>query len=53
MIDVPKKLNDEQEKAVEELSKTLGSSDPRAGLFANGAGPRPGRVRRAGRASES
>ena len=41
VIEVPKKLDDEQEKAVEELSRTLGSSDPRAGLFANGAGPAP------------
>jgi molecular chaperone DnaJ len=47
VIEVPKKLNDEQEKAVEELSRTLGSSDPRAGLFANGAGTRA----RAGAAS--
>ncbi len=30
MIDVPKELNDEQEKAVEQLSKTLGSDDLRA-----------------------
>jgi len=40
VIDVPKKLNDEQEKAVEQLSKTLGSDNPRASLFTNGAGPR-------------
>jgi molecular chaperone DnaJ len=38
VIDVPTKLNEEQEKAVEELSRALGASDPRAGLFANGAG---------------
>ena len=40
VIDVPQKLNKEQEKAVEELSKTLGASNPRAGLFdGNGATP--------------
>ena len=38
VIDVPEKLSDEQEEAVEALSRTL-DSDPRAGLFANGAGP--------------
>jgi molecular chaperone DnaJ len=32
VIDVPQKLNKEQQKAVEELSKTL-DGDPRAGLF--------------------
>jgi molecular chaperone DnaJ len=32
VIDVPQKLSKEQEKAVEELSKTL-DGDPRAGLF--------------------
>jgi molecular chaperone DnaJ len=37
VIDVPEKLNDEQEQAVEALSRTL-DSDPRARLFANGAG---------------
>ncbi|HTU79348.1 MAG TPA: DnaJ C-terminal domain-containing protein, partial [Solirubrobacteraceae bacterium] len=37
VIDVPEHLSDEQRKAVEELEKTLGG-DPRAGLFANGAG---------------
>ncbi len=37
MIDVPEHLSDEQQKAVEELEKTLGG-DPRAGLFANGSG---------------
>jgi hypothetical protein len=37
VIDVPKDLSKEQQKAVEELSKTLGG-DPRAGLFdKNGA----------------
>jgi molecular chaperone DnaJ len=40
VIDVPQKLNKEQEKAVEELSKALGSGDPRAGLFNGGAGAR-------------
>ena len=33
MIDVPEKLSEEQEQAVEALSKTM-SGDPRAGLFA-------------------
>jgi molecular chaperone DnaJ len=36
VIDVPQKLSDEQESAVEELSKALGG-DPRAGLFHNGS----------------
>jgi molecular chaperone DnaJ len=40
VIDVPKKLSKEQEKAVDELSKTLGSEDPRAALFSNGSAPR-------------
>jgi molecular chaperone DnaJ len=40
VIEVPKDLNKEQEKAVEELSRTLGSENPREGLFTNGAGPR-------------
>jgi len=53
VIDVPKELNDEQEKAVEELSRTLGSSDPRAGLFSNGAGPRPRAGAASGKGSES
>ncbi len=52
VIEVPKKLNDEQEKAVEELSRTLGSNDPRAGLFANGAGPRPRAGAASGKGSE-
>jgi molecular chaperone DnaJ len=38
VIDVPEKLSAEQEKAVEELQRALGSSDPRADLFPNGAG---------------
>jgi molecular chaperone DnaJ len=38
VIDVPEKLSAEQEKAVEELQRTLGSSNPRADLFPNGAG---------------
>jgi molecular chaperone DnaJ len=38
VIDVPEKLSEEQEKAVDALSRTL-DSDPRAGLFANGSGP--------------
>ncbi|HXD53369.1 MAG TPA: molecular chaperone DnaJ [Solirubrobacteraceae bacterium] len=37
VIDVPDHLSDEQRHAVEELEKSLGSEDPRAGLFGNGA----------------
>ncbi len=37
VIDVPDHLSDEQQKAVDELSRTFGQ-DPRAGLFENGAG---------------
>ncbi len=37
VIDVPDHLSDEQQQAVEELSKSLGGADPRAGLFGNGA----------------
>ncbi len=36
VIDVPENLSEEQQKAVDELSRTLGG-DPRAGLFGNGA----------------
>jgi len=36
VIDVPEHLSDEQQKAVEELERSLGGDDPRAGLFANG-----------------
>jgi molecular chaperone DnaJ len=40
VIDVPENLSDEQQKAVDELSRTFGSGDPRAALFGgqNGAG---------------
>jgi molecular chaperone DnaJ len=37
VIDVPQNLSKEQEEAIEELSKSMGSSDPRAGLFKNGS----------------
>jgi molecular chaperone DnaJ len=37
VIDVPGQLNEEQQQAVEALSKTL-RGDPRASLFENGAG---------------
>jgi molecular chaperone DnaJ len=37
VIDVPQKLSKEQEQAVEELSKTMGTTNPRAGLFENGS----------------
>ncbi len=53
VIDVPKQLNDEQEKAVEQLSKTLGSDSLRESLFANGAGPRPRAGTASGKASEN
>jgi molecular chaperone DnaJ len=33
VIDVPENLSDEQQKAVDELSRTFGSGDPRAALF--------------------
>ena len=36
VIDVPQNLSEEQEQAIEELSKSMGSSDPRAGLFKSG-----------------
>jgi molecular chaperone DnaJ len=41
VIDVPDKLNEEQQRAVEALSQTL-EGDPRAGLFSNGAAPGAG-----------
>jgi molecular chaperone DnaJ len=34
VIDVPGQLNDEQQKAVEAMSKAFNGNDPRAGLFA-------------------
>ena len=37
VIDVPDHLSDEQQKAVDELSRTFGE-DPRASLFKNGSG---------------
>jgi molecular chaperone DnaJ len=40
VIDVPDKLSEEQEQAVEALSRTLGG-DPRAGLFDNGTAEHP------------
>jgi molecular chaperone DnaJ len=36
VIDVPEHLSSEQEQAIDALSKTI-ESDPRAGLFPNGA----------------
>jgi molecular chaperone DnaJ len=38
LIDVPDELSDEQQKAVDELSRTLGGEDPRARLFGDVAG---------------
>ncbi|HEV7586063.1 MAG TPA: molecular chaperone DnaJ [Solirubrobacteraceae bacterium] len=38
VIDVPKDLNEEQQAAVEALSKAM-PGDPRGGLFANGSAP--------------
>jgi molecular chaperone DnaJ len=37
VIDVPEHLSEEQQHAVDELSRTFGSGDPRAGLFGNGS----------------
>ena len=39
MIDVPEHLTEEQQKAVDELSRTMGA-DPRSALFPNGQAPR-------------
>jgi molecular chaperone DnaJ len=36
VIDVPQNLSEEQQKAVDELSRTMGS-DPRSALFPNGS----------------
>jgi len=52
VIEVPRDLNKEQEKAVEELSKTLGSDNPRDALFSNGAGPRTHAGAAGGKGSE-
>jgi molecular chaperone DnaJ len=38
VIDVPENLSEEQQKAVDELSRTFGGDDPRAGLFNGSAG---------------
>jgi molecular chaperone DnaJ len=38
LIDVPENLSEEQQRAVDELSKTMDAGDPRAGLFRNGGG---------------
>jgi molecular chaperone DnaJ len=54
VIDVPQKLSKEQEQAVEELSKTMGASNPRAGLFENGSAPPSGAAAQgAGKGGES
>jgi molecular chaperone DnaJ len=37
VIDVPQNLSKDQEEAIEELSKTMGTANPRAGLFGNGS----------------
>jgi molecular chaperone DnaJ len=42
VIDVPENLSKEQQQAVDELSKTLGSSNRRARLFENGSTPSSG-----------
>jgi molecular chaperone DnaJ len=47
VIDVPDHLSEEQQKAVDELSKTFGG-DPRANLFANGTGGAGGSSQQAG-----
>jgi molecular chaperone DnaJ len=48
VIDVPQNLSEEQEQAIEELSKSMGSSDPRAGLFKNGSASSTGAAAGAG-----
>jgi molecular chaperone DnaJ len=48
VIDVPQNLSEEQEQAIEELSKSMGASDPRAGLFENGSAPSTGAAAGAG-----
>jgi molecular chaperone DnaJ len=48
VIDVPQSLSEEQEQAIEELSKSMGSSDPRAGLFKNGSASSTGAAAGAG-----
>jgi molecular chaperone DnaJ len=48
VIDVPQNLSKEQEEAIEELSKSMGSSDPRAGLFKNGSASSTGAAAGAG-----
>jgi len=54
VIDVPQELSKEQEQAVEELSKTMGASNPRAGLFENGSAPPSGTAAQgAGKAGDS
>jgi molecular chaperone DnaJ len=54
VIDVPENLSKEQQQAVDELSKTLGTSNPRARLFENGAAASSGAAAKgAGKASES
>jgi molecular chaperone DnaJ len=37
VIDVPQNLSEEQEQAIEELSKSMGAANPREGLFENGS----------------
>jgi molecular chaperone DnaJ len=54
VIDVPENLSSEQQQAVDELSKTLGSSNPRARLFENGSAASSGAAAKsAGKAGES
>jgi molecular chaperone DnaJ len=54
VIDVPESLSKEQQQAVDELSKTLGSSNPRARLFENGSAASSGAAAKsAGKRGES
>jgi molecular chaperone DnaJ len=54
VIDVPQKLSEQQQQAVDELSKSMGTSNPRAGLFENGAeAPAGAAAKGAGKAGES
>jgi molecular chaperone DnaJ len=42
VIDVPQELSEKQQQAVDELSKSMGTRNPRAALFENGAEPPTG-----------
>jgi len=48
VIDVPEDLSEEQQHAVDELSRTFGAGDPRAKLFGNGGGASTSTAARSG-----